>query len=58
MNKEYDERAKKYAFGKTKSTMFVNPDVIGMDSHSEDSDYGEKRKKNNLNNFIPEEEIS
>lgn len=51
MNRELDERSKKFGFGKTKSTIFVNPDIIGIDSHSDDSDYGEKVKSTG-NQFI------
>lgn len=47
INREYDERAKKFAFGKSKATIFINPDTVGMDHNSEDSDFGESRKKKN-----------
>lgn len=57
MNKEYDERARKFAFGRSKSTVFINPDIIGMETQSDDSEYGGKRKKN-PGQFIQEEEVS
>lgn len=32
LNREYEDRTKKYGFGKTKSTIFVNPDIMGIES--------------------------